>query len=95
MSGQPRRALFKGTRDGPTRVDGAVVSAWSTDSFLLYLVMCWGLPGIYSPGKRLGSRSSKWPPPFSSAELLEGPACLGHFLRERLPCVPRRDTGRL
>lgn len=63
MSGQPRRALFKGTRDGPTRVDGAVVSAWSTDSFLLYLVMCWGLPGIYSPGKRLGSRSSKWPPP--------------------------------
>lgn len=47
----------------PARVDGAAVSAWPTASFLLYLVMCWGLPDSAAPGKRCDSRSSEPPRP--------------------------------
>lgn len=47
----PRRALFKNTVLLCCQVDGAVASAWFSDSFLLYLVMCGGLPSVYSPRK--------------------------------------------
>lgn len=88
----------------PARVDGAVVSAWPTASFLTVFGNVLGTPNSVAPGKRCGSRSSlrATPPPTLLCPGRCRPGTGGSRLAQTLPeregqrkplCVPRQKTG--